>query len=67
MNEPNNKLGFVIGKPFHSSVIRHSNLVDPFVSYEENEGPNKLEYLLFAGISMRCFVTLFLNGLILKL
>ncbi len=33
-----NKLeGFVAHKPFHPSVMQHSYLQDPFISYEENE------------------------------
>ncbi len=28
---------FVLGKPLLPSVMKHSNLFGPFVSYEENE------------------------------
>ncbi len=28
---------FVPGKPFEPSVVSHSNLLDPFITYKENE------------------------------
>ncbi len=45
---------FVTGKPFHSSVMQHSYLLGPFVSYEESEvlwiqsqGPYSQHLILF--------------------
>jgi hypothetical protein len=28
---------FVNGKPFRLSLLKHSSLLDPFISYEENK------------------------------
>jgi hypothetical protein len=32
-----NRLEFVSHKTFQASVIKHSSVLDPFISYEENE------------------------------
>jgi hypothetical protein len=49
-----NRLKFVSNKTFQSSVMKSSNLLDPFVSYKENEvlwihlqGPYSQHYIFF--------------------
>jgi hypothetical protein len=62
---------FVFSKLFQLSVMLHSSLLDPFMSYEENEvlviqtqGPNFLHNLQMVPISLSVtLITLVCKGL----